>query len=97
MEKDYLLKNLDESGKIFLNYRLMIDGRPQYVTLFAVRPKEDSDHIIVAVANVDAAKRKELEYQATINSAMDMANRDALTGVKNLHAYTTVTASMKQY
>ena len=48
MDKDYLLKNLDDSGKLFLNYRLMIDGRPQYVTLFAVRPKEDSDHIIVA-------------------------------------------------
>lgn len=88
MSKDYLLKNLDESGKIFLNYRLMLDGRPQYVTLFAVRPKEDSNHILVAVANVDAAKRKEMEFEAAIDSAMDMANRDALTGVKNLHAYT---------
>ena len=94
MDKDYLLKNLDDSGKLFLNYRLMMDGRPQYVTLFAVRPKEDSDHIIVAVANVDAAKRKELEYQATISSVIDMANRDALTGVKNLHAYSTVTSKI---
>ena len=90
MEKKYLLKSLSESGKIFLNYRLMLDGRPQHVTLFAVHPKEDSEHIIVAVANVDAVKRKEMEFVKAIDSAIDMANRDALTGVKNLHAYTNV-------
>lgn len=89
MDKKNLLKSLAESGKIFLNYRLMLEGRPQYMTLFAVHPKEDSDHIIIAIANVDAAKRKEEEFEAAIDSAMDMANRDALTGVKNLHAYTT--------
>ena len=87
MEKTYLLKSLEESGKIFLNYRLILDGRPQFVTLFAVRPKEDSDHIIVAVANVDAAKRKEIEVEKSLGLAMDMANKDALTGVKNKLAY----------
>ena len=87
MEKEYLLKSLSESGKMFLNYRLILDGRPQYVTLFAVQPKEDVDHIIVAVANVDAAKRKELEFEQSLGLAMDMANKDALTGVKNKFAY----------
>ena len=96
MEKKTLLKNLSESGKIFLNYRLMLDGRPQHVTLFAVRPKEDSEHIIIAVANVDAAKRKEKEFEAAIDSAMDMANRDALTGVKNLYAYTSVSKQLDE-
>ncbi len=94
MEKQFLLKNLEESGKIFLNYRLMLDDRPQYVTLLAVRPQEDSEHIIVAVANVDASKRKEIEFEKAIDDAMDMANRDALTGVKNLHAYSSMTSSM---
>ena len=83
MKKENLLKQLSESGKCFLSYRLMLDGRPQYVSLYAVRPKEDSDHIIIAVANVDAAKRMELEYR----NAVDLANRDALTGVKNKRAY----------
>ncbi len=87
MQKNYLLESLRETGKNFLNYRLMIGGRPQYVTLFAVRPKEDSKHINVAVANVAAAKRMELDFEAAIGSAMDMANRDALTGVKNKRAY----------
>ena len=83
MQKENLLNSLSTFGKTILNYRLMIDGNPQYVSLYAVRPKEDSTHIIIAVANVDAAKRMELAYQ----NAVDMANRDALTGVKNKRAY----------
>ncbi|MCR4644573.1 MAG: sensor domain-containing diguanylate cyclase [Oscillospiraceae bacterium] len=83
MQKENLLNSLSTFGKTILNYRLMMDGRPQYVSLYAVRPKEDSSHIIIAVANVDAAKRMEIAYQ----NAVDMANRDALTGVKNKRAY----------
>ena len=87
MKKDNLLKSLAENGMTTLNYRLMLGGRPTYVTLFALRTKEDSDHIIIAVANVDPAKRREIAYKQALGSAMDMANRDALTGVKNKHAY----------
>ena len=83
MKKDNLLESLGETGKTFLNYRLILDGRPQYVSLYAVRAEKDSDHIIVAVANVDKAKRMELNY----HNAVDLANRDALTGVKNKRAY----------
>ena len=83
MQKENLLNSLSAFGKTILNYRLMIDGRPQYVSLYAVRPEEDSEHIIIAIANVDAAKRMELAYQ----NAVDMANKDALTGVKNKRAY----------
>lgn len=87
MSKEALLASLRETGTNTLNYRLMLDGRPQYVTLFAVRPKQDSSHIIIAVTNIDAAMRRELEYKAALGSAMDMASRDALTGVKNKYAY----------
>ena len=87
MTKEHLLESMDETGTTTINYRLMLDGVPQFVTLFAIRPKEDSSHIIVAVANVDAAKRRELAYRDALGSAIDMASRDALTGVKNKHAY----------
>jgi diguanylate cyclase (GGDEF)-like protein len=87
MNKSTLLSNLRETGSTSLNYRLILDDRPQYVTLFAIRPKEDSEHIIIAVANVDAAKRRENAFREALGSAMDMANRDALTSVKNKHAY----------
>lgn len=88
MRKENLIEQLRVTGKTVLNYRLLIDGRPEYVALFAVRPKEDSTHIIVAVANVDAAKRNnDLDISDAIVSANDMANRDGLTGVKNKRAY----------
>ncbi|MBQ1536917.1 MAG: GGDEF domain-containing protein [Ruminococcus sp.] len=83
IQKERLMKNLEKYGKTFLNYRLMLGGKPQYVTLYAVRPKDITDHIIVAVANVDSSKRMELAYY----DAIDMANRDSLTGVKNKRAY----------
>ncbi|MBP5578573.1 MAG: GGDEF domain-containing protein [Ruminococcus sp.] len=80
MQKDNLIGKLTSKGKFFINYRLIMDGRPQYVSLYAVRPKEDSEHIIIAIANIDEAKRTEMEYQ-------ELANHDALTGVKNKRAY----------
>ena len=83
MKKENLLRTLDEYEKTFLNYRQIIDGKPQYMTLYAIRPKDDLDHLIIAVANVDASKRMEIAYQ----NAMDLANKDALTGVKNKRSY----------
>ncbi|MBR6093862.1 MAG: GGDEF domain-containing protein [Lachnospiraceae bacterium] len=87
MQKEHLLESLSASGKVYLNYRLMLDGRAQYATLIAVHAKEDSEHIVLAVENVDRAKRRELEFEKQIDNAMDMANKDSLTGVKNKHAY----------
>ena len=96
MRKDRLLQSMQETGSTALNYRLMLDGKPQYVTLFAILPKEDADHIIVAVANVDAAKRQELAFREALGSAMDMARRDALTGVKNKYAYVQAEAELDE-
>ena len=87
MKKENLLKVLKETGKYLINYRLILDGRPQYVTLFAISPKEDSEHIIVAVANIDSARKMELEYEEALGTAMDMANHDPLTGLKNKRCY----------
>ena len=87
MKKEKLLESLQDIGSYSLNYKLMIDGEPHYVTLFAMKPKEDSNHIIIAVANVDASRKRELAYKAALGSAIDLANRDALTGVKNKYAY----------
>ena len=87
MRKENLLDHLRENGKYFLNYRLILDGKPQYVTLFAVRPKQDTSHIIVAVANGDAVKQIEVDYEDAVSSAMKQSIRDELTGVKNNRAY----------
>ena len=87
MKKENLLASLEETGSTVCNYRLMMDNVPQFVSLYAIKPGKNSEHIIVAVENVDVIRRKELAYQEALGSAMNMANRDALTGVKNKHAY----------
>lgn len=94
MRKENLLESLRKNGKYILNYRLMLDGVPQYVTLFAVRPKEDSSHIIVAVANINAAKRVEVDLEA-VGSAINQ-ERDALTGVKNKRAYAMAESDLNE-
>ncbi len=88
MEKQQFISDLEETGTTSITYRLMLDGRPQYVTLFAIRPLDDRHHVIVAVSNIDAAKQREMEFRAALGTAIDMANKDALTKVKNKHAYT---------
>ena len=87
MEREQLLQNLAESGTATLNYRLMLDGKPQYVTLTAIQPEDDEIHLIIAVSNVDAAKRREIAFREALGSAMDLAHRDALTGTASKHAY----------
>ena len=88
MEKQQFISDLEQTGSTSITYRLMLEGRPQYVTLIAIRPQEDSRHVIVAVSNIDAAKQREMEFRAALGTAMDLANKDALTKVKNKHAYT---------
>lgn len=92
MQKENLLSSLMATGKTTYSYRLMLKGIPQYVTLDAVLPKEDSEHIIIAVSNVDKAKKMEMDY---IN-AMDMANKDALTGVKNKRAFVQIESELDE-
>ena len=86
--KENILTQLDQfNNKLFLNYRLKLDGRPQYVSLVIMRLESDKDHIIVALENIDEIKKREMDYEAKIGSAIDLANKDALTSVKNKHAY----------
>ena len=85
--REGFIAELRESGSVSLNYRLILDGRPQYVTLFAIPAERDPDHVIIAVANVDTAVRREMKIRAELGTVRDMASRDALTGVRNKHAY----------
>ncbi len=94
MDKETLLGQIKSSGKVYFKYRLILDGSPQYMSLIAVGAYNDHDHIIVAIENIDEATRREQAFEAAIGTAIDMANKDALTGVKNKHAYVNAEVSM---
>ncbi|MBQ3789547.1 MAG: GGDEF domain-containing protein, partial [Lachnospiraceae bacterium] len=78
-----------EQGKLFtLSYRLMIGGRPNYVLLRAALIQEkEARRLIVGINDIESQVRQEEEYARRLAKAQTMANIDAMTGVKNRHAY----------
>ena len=58
--KENILYELETNRTFSLNYRLMIEGRPTYVSMKAMRmPERDSRHIVIGVRNVESQMRAE--------------------------------------
>jgi len=82
--KENILANLEENGSFTMTYRLVMDGVPTYVHLKATPMRGDNgDHIVIGISNVDAQIKREQE----LLTARQVANRDALTGVKSKYAF----------
>ena len=86
MQKDRFVRELSKVSTYSLTYRLMLNGKPEYVNLRAVKPSGDEQHAIIAVSNIDESMKREIEYK----NALQLAVSDALTGVKNKHGYLTL-------
>lgn len=96
MEKSTFVKDLDDNGCVVLNFRLVQDDRPQYASLFAVRPNKGSNHAIIAISNIDGARRRELQFVEKFGSPMEFSTRDKLTRVKNKYAYDKALAELDE-
>ena len=95
MKKETILKELKHDGIFTINYRLMLDGVPTYVSLKATRMEEPSDnHIIIGICSIDAQMKREQEYERELGIVKERVNRDALTGVKSKHAYVDAEAGL---
>lgn len=59
--KENVINTIDREGRYVITYRLLVGENPVYVNLKAVRMKDDEDHIIIGVNNIDdMMKLKEL-------------------------------------
>jgi len=86
--KENVLAEIERSGIFSMTYRLIVDGKPTYVQLRGAMVEEkDGPRLIIGLNDIDAHVRQEEEYEKRIAQAQREANRDALTGVKNKHAY----------
>ena len=94
LSREKFISNLRETGRLSLTYRQMLGGRSQYVTLYAVQPKNDLEHVIIAVFSIDSEKRREKAYRDALGNAMEIANHDPLTSVKNRNSYISTEAEM---
>ena len=93
--KEKIMEEIGKNGIYELLYRLMIDGTPTYVSLKAALVEEkDGSRLIVGVSNIDARIKREQEYANNLTEARNKANIDALTGVKNKHAYADAEANL---
>ena len=86
--KEHVLEVIRHMGSYDLRYRLILGGVPVYIRLKAVLVHEnDQDLLIIGLMNIDAQVKQENEFEASLNEARNQAHIDALTGVKNRHAY----------
>ena len=85
LERESLLRELDEHAMFSLTYRLNSPAGPQYVNLVAVYA--DKNHVVISVTNVDAQVRREQKIREEANLAFEKSRRDDLTGIKNKNAY----------
>ncbi len=78
-----------EQGRMFsLSFRLMINENSHYVQLRAAMVEEkEGRRLIVGVNDIEAQVQQEEAYAKRLAQAQIIANVDALTGVKNKHAY----------
>jgi len=87
-KKDKVMKDIEEIGMFTMQYRLMLNGRPNHVSLKAVLVEEkDGPQLIVGVNDIDAVVRREQENEKQLQDAKKLAKVDPLTGAGNKHAY----------
>ena len=98
MDRKFLTTVLDWSNVFDLTYRRIKDDRLFYVQMKVTRMEDDDRYIVIAVSDIDEhIKRRRAEermQQERLEQARSLANIDALTGVKNKHAFLEVEASM---
>lgn len=86
--KEKVLSSIKEKGLFVLNYRIIKNNVPIYLSLKAAMIEEkDGPQLIVGIINIDEQVKKEQEYAYKLEIERNKANIDALTGVKNKHAY----------
>ena len=71
MEKGSFLKRLEENPSASVEYRLVIDGNPQFYRMKAIKSSKDENHVIVAVENIDSEVNKAIAQR----QEMDRNNR----------------------
>lgn len=86
--KENIMAQIERNGIFTLTYRLMMEDSPVYALMKATLAEEQEGlRLIVGLYNVDVQVKQEKEYEKRLAKAEIEASVDAMTGVKNKHAY----------
>ncbi len=84
LEKENLERVLSVDKKLILTFRVIMQGEPIYIRLKVSKMlDEDDHHVVIGLSNIDESVKRTAEYE----QMRDIANKDALTGVKSKHAF----------
>ena len=88
LSKEKVLQSIEQNGLFSIDYRLMMGGEPRYVSLKGALVQEaDGPMLIMGVSDIDAQVKRDQEYAYNLHQAKARADIDALTGLRNKHAY----------
>ena len=86
--KERMLSEINKSGMFVLDYRLVFDGEPKYVSMRAIMTEENgAPLLLVGLNDIDSQVKQNQEYAYNLSAAREQARKDALTGVKNKYAF----------
>ena len=95
LTKENIMAEVERSGIFTLGYRILTDGKPMHYQLKAAMVEEkEGPRLVVGLNDIDAQVRQEEEYGRLLEQAQTQVNIDALTEVKNKHAYLETEAHM---
>lgn len=93
--KTNVMANIKKNGMFAITYRIVIEGKPHYTQLKAVLfNDENGSKLIIGLNDVDSQIKQKQEYNKRLITAEQEAHLDALTGVKNKHAYLEAEATL---
>ena len=91
MNGGFLFDALSRSKSFEMSYRRMLDGDMIFVNMRVSRMEDDRRFVVIAVTDVDELVRRrraeERMQEERLEHMRSLADVDALTGVKNKHAY----------
>lgn len=95
LTKENVMAEVKRSGIFALKYRIMMEGKPLHVRMKAAMVEEkEGQRLVVGLIDIDAQVRQEEELGKRLAQAQIAANIDALTGIKNRHAFLTAQARL---
>ena len=86
--KENILAEIERSGIFTLGYRLMMGGKALHVQMKAAMVEEkEGPRLVVGLNDIDVQVRQAQETGKRLAQAQTQARIDALTGIKNKHAF----------
>ena len=97
LTRENIMRQVEKGGTYAFQYRLMMDGKPRYVSLKAALVEEKGKPVLIIGFNdIDAQVKHEQAYELQLSAARRKANLDILTGVKNRTAYESMSETLTE-